>query len=51
MIRILSKDDALGFLRNMRWFAGLGRITVKRTDNGLYRVKASKAAWSYWTTP
>jgi hypothetical protein len=47
--RTMPLEEATAFLQNMRWFAGLGRITAKKTSDGKKAVvRASKSAWSYW---
>jgi hypothetical protein len=48
--KMMDRDEALGFLRNMRWFADIGRIRVRPLGNGRYAVQARRAAWSYWNT-
>ena len=48
LVRKLTKDDAICFIQNMRWFAGFGKITVKKLGSNLYSVRASRGAWSHW---
>lgn len=45
--RYLTREDATGFLNNMMWFAGMGRIIVRR-QHDLYKITATPAAWSHW---
>jgi hypothetical protein len=46
--RTLSKEDAKAFIDNMRWFADVGPIKWKKTEDGSVRVTAPKFAWSWW---
>jgi hypothetical protein len=44
--RRLPEEEALAFIQNMRWFAGMGRITAKRNGDGTVTVRATRHAWS-----
>jgi len=50
--RVMTKEDAVAFFQNMRWFAGFGRIIGKPFGKArrFYRVTASRAAWSNWVS-
>lgn len=46
--RTMSEDDAIAFVENMRWFAGVGRIKSHKLRSGNLAVTATKYAWSMW---
>ena len=52
--RIMPRHEAEGFINNMRWFAGMSRITAKPVDKkktgdfDLYRVRATRHAFAQY---
>ena len=46
VIKIVSEEEAKAFFQNMRWFADMGKITIKFLENGKAEIKASPAAFS-----
>lgn len=48
--RILTSDEAIGFVQNMRWFANMGRISWEPISKTHVRVRATPYAWSNWVS-
>lgn len=46
--RILTMDEAVGFLQNMRAFADIGPISARKLGPDRVRVRALRGTWSLY---